>query len=236
MRVICTVQARMSSRRLPGKILKNLGERPTLEHLIESLAHAAGLDGIVIATSTDPSDDPTAAFALERQIACFRGSLPNVALRILGAGEEFGADAVVRISADSPFLDPTLVDQALRIFRNESCDVVTNVRPRTFPRGQSVEVIALTALRRATEQMATPEEREHVTPYLYAHPAQFAIRSFVTPDGRPEVQLSIDDAEDHRRCAAILDSLPGPPWQVGWRACVAAYDAYLAVPRNATAK
>ncbi len=228
MRVICTIQARLSSRRLPGKILLNLGNRPVLEHLIESTTHAAGLNGVLIATSIDETDDATADFAAARAIPCHRGSLTDVARRLLDAGSSQNADAIVRISGDSPLLDPVLIEQAVAMFRDVKADVVTNVWPRTFPKGQSVEVIALPALRAAVARMTTAEEREHVTPYFYEHPEAFSIASFTTDDGRPDVRLSIDDPEDYTRCVEILGVLAGPPWQVGWRGCVAAYDRCVA--------
>ncbi len=208
--------------------------RPSLDYLLEGLAHSKALDGLIIATSTHPSDDPTAAFAWRRGISCYRGSLEDVALRLLRAGDEQGADGVVRINGDSPLLDPALIDQAVGLFREAPIDIVTNVRPRTFPKGQSVEVIALDALRGAVVSMTSAEEREHVTAYLYAHAAEFSMRSFVADTPRPEVQLSIDDARDFARCAAILEVLGGAPWQVGWRACVRAYDELAAALTPAT--
>jgi spore coat polysaccharide biosynthesis protein SpsF len=121
-------------------------------------------------------------------------------------------------------MDPALVDQAVSLFREHRVDIVTNVRPRSFPRGQSVEVIGIDALRDAVGAMSSSHEREHVTPYLYANPEKYSIRSFGTEEGRPEVQLCIDEAEDFERCGRILEALPKPPWKSGWRACVAAYD------------
>jgi spore coat polysaccharide biosynthesis protein SpsF len=235
MRIVAAVQARYSSQRLPGKILMRLRDRPSLDYLLDGLSHAAMLDGVVLATSTDPSDDPTAHYAGQRGIACHRGSLEHVALRMLGAAQEQRADAIVRISGDSPLLDPALVDRAIELFRSSQADMVTNVMPRTFPKGQSVEVIAVDALRSAIADMTTPAEREHVTPYFYAHPERFAIVSFVTDVARPEVQLSIDDADDFARCAAILELLPGAPWQVGWQACLAAHDQVVAAGRSGLA-
>jgi spore coat polysaccharide biosynthesis protein SpsF len=229
MRAICVIQARLSSQRLHGKILMPLRGRPSLEYLTDGIRHAQRLDGVVIATSTHVSDDATAEFAEERGINCHRGSLEHVAQRMLNAGEEYEAQAIVRISGDSPLLDPALVDQAIELYREAMCDVVTNVRPRSFPKGQSVEVISLAALRMAVGQMTAAADREHVTPFIYAHADQFSIRSFVADAPRPEVQLSIDTAADFDRCAAILGLLPGSPWQVGWRACVAAYDQVVAV-------
>jgi len=231
MRVIAFVQARLSSRRLPGKILKDLRGRPALDYLLEALEHASGLDQFVLATSSDPSDEPTVRFADRRGVPCFRGPLDDVASRLLLAAREYRADAIVRISGDSPLMDPQVIDRAVGLFREGSADIVTNVRPRTFPKGQSVEIVATTALASAVGRMRGPEEREHVTPFIYAHPEEYRMRSFITDDARPEVQLCIDDPEDFVRCAAILAALSGPPWQLGWRACVAAYDDYCARSR-----
>jgi len=235
MRIVGVVQARFSSRRLPGKILMQLCGRPSLDYVLDSLAHAERLDGIMLATSTDPSDDATALFASQRSIPCYRGSLDNVALRMLRAGDEQQALAIVRINGDSPLIDPSLIDRGVGLFLEQSVDLVSNVSPRTFPKGQSVEVIALSALRAAIASMTSSAEREHVTPYIYAHPERFSIRSFGTDAPRPDVQLSIDDAEDFARCAAVLRALAGPPWQAGWRACVAAYDRCVAASASGPA-
>jgi len=225
LRIVGVIQARASSRRLPGKILKLLCGKPMLEHLLEGLAHATQLDGLVLATSVDTSDDLTEQFARQRNIACYRGPLDDVALRMLRAGESQHAQAIVRINGDSPLLDPALVDQGAALFRLGAVDIVTNVRPRSFPKGQSVEVISLAALRRAVGSMTAAEEREHVTPFVYAHPESFSVRSFVADEPRPEIQLSVDDPVDFDRCASVVDALPVAPWQAGWKACVAAYDS-----------
>lgn len=224
--VIGVIQARLCSERLPGKVLMSLQDRSVLDFVVDSLKNAKCLDGIVIATSTKASDDAIATFAEARGVLCFRGPLEDVARRLLMAAEEQEATAIVRISGDSPLIDPVLVDRAVRLYGGRSVDVVTNVHPRTFPKGQSVEVIEISALRRAVDQMATAHHREHVTSYIYENEDVFVICSFMSEDPRPDVQLSIDTAEDLARCRAILAALPSPPWQAGWRACVAAYDAY----------
>ena len=135
-----------------------------LEHLIDSLRHATGLDDIVLATSREASDDPVAVFAARAGVSCYRGSLADVAARVLEAARQAEARAVVRLSGDSPLLDPALVDRAISIFRAEGGDVVSNVVTRTFPRGQSVELVTCDALAAAVEAMTTEAEREHVTP------------------------------------------------------------------------
>lgn len=223
-RIVAVVQARLSSRRLPGKILKTMHGRPCLDYLLDALAQVPGLTGLVLATSTDPSDDPTADYARSRGVHCHRGSLDHVAERLLQAAEEQGAGAFVRVNGDSPLLDPALVSEGIALFHRHSPDVVTNVFPRSFPKGQSVEVLSVQAMGRAVRLMSQPAEREHVTPFIYAHPQEFTIRSFVSDMPRPEVQLSVDSPEDFERCSAIVGMLDIPPWRAGWRACVEAHD------------
>lgn len=233
-RVVAVVQARLSSRRLPGKILKLLAGRPSLDYLLDSLRQCACLADIVLATSDDQSDDATAAYAAARGLRCHRGSLDDVALRLLEAAHSTGADAFVRVNGDSPLLDPKLVDEAVHLFAAGGADIVSNVHPRSFPKGQSVEVISAQAMRRAVDAMSTAHDREHVTPYFYARDHEFVIRSFSAGTPRPEVQLSIDSPEDFARCEAILASLGAPPWEAGWLACVRAYDRLpTAIERSA---
>lgn len=204
-----------------------LGDRPVIEHLCDALIQCEALDGFALATSIESSDDAVAAFAEERGIPCLRGSLTNVAERILAAAHSLHGDVLVRVSGDSPLLDPKLVDQGVELFLREQTDIVTNVRPRSFPKGESVEVIRTAILADAVAAMATVEEREHVTPYFYSHPDRFLIRSFAAVHPRPEVNLSIDTAEDFGRCREILKRLGQPAWQVGWEACVAEYDVVM---------
>jgi spore coat polysaccharide biosynthesis protein SpsF len=202
--------------------------KPMIAYLLEGLEQCRTLDGIVLATSSEASDDPIAEFAEATGVVCDRGPLADVAARILGAARHQQADAVVRVSGDSPLLDPALVDHAVDLFRRERPDVVTNVRPRSYPKGQSVEVISCAALSRALGGMSTPDEHEHVTIHFYAHPERYTIRSFTAAHPRPELQLSVDDADDFERCEAVLAALGRPPWEAGWEACVTAYDGVTA--------
>lgn len=201
-----------------------LGKRPVLDHLIEGLSHAEGVDAVILATSTENDDDLTAAFASARGLACYRGPQDDVARRLLNAAEELGADAVVRVNGDSPFLDPALIAYGVDLFRQTLPDIVTNVFPRSFPKGQSVEVVSMDALRNTVRDMETSDEKEHVTKHIYAHPDRYDIRNFTCPDPCPDIQLSIDEAADLSRSQEILRILGGTaPWQVGWSGCVAAY-------------
>ena len=200
----------MSSRRLPGKALRAIRGRALLGHVVDRVRRCRSIDGLWIATSTDPGDDAVAEFARAEAVELYRGALDDVAGRLLGAAEAARADALVRINADSPLIDPAIVDQAVELYRCQRPELVSNVVRRTFPKGQSVEVVAVPALKRAIEAMTTPDEREHVTPWFYANPARVSIVSFESADPRPQMQLSVDTLEDLQRVEAILARLGEP--------------------------
>jgi spore coat polysaccharide biosynthesis protein SpsF (cytidylyltransferase family) len=204
MQVGAIVQARFSSKRLPGKVLRPLCGKPLLAHLIDRLRRSGALDVIAVATSTEQSDDAVAAFCTDAGVACHRGPLDDVLARIQDAARHLTLDGIVRISGDSPLLDPALVRQAVKLFRRGGWDVVTNVQVRSFPKGQSVEIIAANALDQAAKKARKPAEREHVTPFLYAHPELFRIRNLVARVPRPMLQLSVDTADDFEFIETIL--------------------------------
>lgn len=212
--MIAFVQARMSSRRLPGKVLRPLLGKPIIEYLLESLTHCETRVRTVVLTSTDPSDDPIASFCQSESVECFRGSLEDVAARFLAAANAFNAESFVRISGDSPLLDFRIVDRAVRLFEEQPCDLATNVLVRTFPKGQSVEVIARSALARAYESMQ-PSNREHVTTYFYRHADRFTIRDFRHPRDCGTIQMAVDTEEDLTCVETCMRRIRGKPWDAG---------------------
>ena len=209
MQVATVVQARMSSQRLPGKVLAPLSGKPVLAWLLDRLA---GFD-VVVATSDDASDDPVAAFCAERGVECSRGPLADVAGRFAGVVENYGLEAFARVSGDSPLLDPALLSRAFELFRETEPDLASNVFPRSYPPGQSVEVV-----RAATFLAARPEfderDREHVTTFFYAHPERFRIESFAAAVPYDGPSHAIDTADDLARIEAWARALPRP--DAGW--------------------
>ena len=214
----------MSSRRLPGKALRAIRGRALLGHVVDRVRRCRTIDSLLIATSTDPDDDAIAEFARTEAVALYRGALDDVAGRLLSAAVAAQADALVRINADSPLIDPAIVDQAVELYRHQRPELVGNVVRRTFPKGQSVEVVAVPALKRAVEAMTTPDEREHVTAWFYANRTRVRIVGFESPDPRPQMQLSIDTLEDLQRVEAILARLGEPAAGHGLNAVIAAAD------------
>jgi spore coat polysaccharide biosynthesis protein SpsF len=195
-RLVAVITARCSSRRLPGKVLRSVQARPMLAHTLERLRSVKRIDEVVIATSVDRSDDAVAEFAAESGAVCWRGSLEDVLGRIHEAADAHDADAVIRISGDSPLIDPVIVSTAIALFTEGQAELVTNVFPRTFPKGQSVEILSRTALKRLAAEATEGTDREHVTLYAYAHPERFIITNFSAACPRPELQLSVDTEAD----------------------------------------
>jgi spore coat polysaccharide biosynthesis protein SpsF len=207
------VQARMSSVRYPGKVLYRVNGKPMLEYLLESLYKCESINRVVVATSNKNSDDPVEELCRHMGVDYYRGPLDNVAQRFLEAIKVYKFDAFVRLSGDSPLLDYRLVDKAVRIFQSGHFDLVTNTLKRTFPRGQSVEVLDSTVFKKTYSKMLAPDEREHVTRYFYMHNEEFAIYNFESEKAYGNLELSVNTPEDMTRFKAIIHSMERPHWE-----------------------
>jgi spore coat polysaccharide biosynthesis protein SpsF len=188
--VVAIVQGRMNSSRLPGKILLDIAGKPMLAHVVERARLAKTVDQVLFATTTDPSDDPVAAFCEQRGYACYRGNLNDVLDRYYQALHWFSQDGnkqsfrlpipddalIIRLTADCPLIDPALIDLTVQAMVNQqtgrldydfACTRLPPPWQRTFPIGQDVEVCTVAALERAWKEADQPYQREHVMPYLY---------------------------------------------------------------------
>ena len=218
MRIGAVAHARMGSTRLPGKVLRPLGERPALAMLLDRLALAREVDLVGVATSDESADDPIVELCEARGTPVHRGPLHDLAARMLGAAEAFDLDAFIRVNGDSPLLDPALVDQAAQLMRERDCDLVTNVFPRSFPVGQSVEAIRIEAMRDAVAQMTDPAHKEHVTQWFYANPERVRIESFTSDQGDfSSMVLALDTPEDAAGVEAVVARMDRPVEDYGWR-------------------
>ncbi len=171
--VCAFLQARVSSSRLPGKVLKPLLGEPMLLRQIERLRHSAGIDKLVVVTSTDASDDDLAAVCITHGVPVFRGSLDDVLGRFLAALEEHPATHIVRLTGDCPLTDWRVVDQVIAAHLSEGSDYTTNCIEPTFPDGLDVEVVKADVLRGIGDKARLGSEREHVTYYINSHPDEF---------------------------------------------------------------
>lgn len=213
MKVASIIQARMGSQRFPGKVLKEIKGKPLLLYLVESMQRCSSVDEIVIATSDDRSDSPIVDFCVEKKISYFTGSLKNVAKRFQDLLAIFHVDAFVRISGDSPLIDHRLVTQAVDIFCKSSCDIVTNVQKRTFPKGQSVEVIRRNLYCTHYPFFVGEYDQEHVTPYFYRNKEKFNIFNLESGNDWGLVQLSIDTPEDFLVIENMIEIMDKPHWK-----------------------
>jgi spore coat polysaccharide biosynthesis protein SpsF len=206
------IQARMSSQRLPGKILASIGEKPLLLYLFERLQIVSNSNGVLLITSVESSDDAVVEFAERYSIPVFRGSLNNVAERFRDAALLYRLDAFVRISGDSPLLDQSLVTQAIERFRNEDADIVTNVMPRTFPKGQSVEVLRARVFNDAYTKFDQASDFEHVTTYFYRNVERFKIVNFRAGQDYSDLQFSVDTQADLVNITKLVSMMARPHW------------------------
>lgn len=209
-RIACIVQARMSSSRLPGKILMDIGGKPLLAHTLEALQACTTIGRLVVATSTEESDDPVAAFCEQNGVDCFRGPLEDVYGRFVGVIKRYSLDVFVRICGDSPLPDPELVDRCVKHLVHHEFDFVTNVLTRSFPAGRSVEVFRTKPFVRAGDGIVSAADREHVTSYFYARKDDYAHLNITADEDCSDVKLCVDTPEDMETMQAVICRLDEP--------------------------
>jgi spore coat polysaccharide biosynthesis protein SpsF len=206
----------MGSRRLPGKVLMDLGGETVLARVVQRLRRAAGLNEIVVATSTSREDDAIVSECARLQVACFRGSECDVLDRYYQCAETLAAEALVRITADNPLIDPEIVDAVVHAFLASSCHYASNALEPSYPLGLDVEVLTMAALARAWREARNRYEREHVTPYIYEHPERFRLVSIKADSDYSQYRWTLDTAEDLQFLRAIFASR-GDQENFGWR-------------------
>lgn len=171
MNVVCIIQARMGSTRLPGKVMLDLCGETVLGHVIERVKKVENIDEIVVATTTKEDDSIIVEEALKYGVKVFRGSEEDVLSRYYYAAKENEADVVVRITSDCPLIDPEIVDEMLNkfksLYKKNEVDYLSNTLDRTFPRGLDTEVFSFKQLEVAYSKAKEKYQREHVTPFIY---------------------------------------------------------------------
>lgn len=198
-RTVAIIQARMSSTRLPGKVLMDLAGTPVIDHVVQRSRAAKHIDEVAVATSVDASDDALAEHLEAAGVTVVRGSLDDVLSRYQGAASALDAETIVRITGDCPLIDPAVIDAVVSGFRREpEVDYCSNTLRRTYPLGMDTEVFSRAALERACREAHSTIEREHVTPYLYQHPDLFSLRNVEAAAwaNRPGLRMTLDDPRD----------------------------------------
>lgn len=194
------IQARMSSRRFPGKVLAPLAGQPIIKRVVEQVQLVFPPDRIVVLTSAESSDDPLACYVRSLDVAVYRGELDNVAARFQGCLAAYPCSWFVRLCADSPLLSSFVLQAVTQHQERGDLDLVTNVYPRTFPKGQSVEMVNAETFAAVETQRLSDDEREHVTLMFYRQPQRFRILNVPSHDPRQaDRSFVVDTVDDLRR-------------------------------------
>jgi spore coat polysaccharide biosynthesis protein SpsF len=196
---VAIIQARMTSTRLPGKVLADLEGRPMLARQLERMRRATSIDEIVIATTVNADDDPVVNLARTENVRWFRGSEHDVLTRYVEAAREAAADLVIRITADCPLIDPEVIDLVVGTLANglTEMDYASNVLRRTYPRGLDVEAMTSDTLERVGRLARSPDDREHVTRYiLVERPDLFLVGSVEDSQPHNDLRWTVDHGHD----------------------------------------
>jgi len=205
--ILCVLQARMSSSRLPGKVLKPILGRPMLSLQVERIKKSKRIDKLIVATSIDKSDDAIEEFCGDEGLSCFRGSLDDVLDRYYQASIIESPDHVVRLTGDCPVLDPEILDEMIEYYLDSQFDYVCNTQKPTFPDGLDAWIFSFDVLERSWKNAKLPSEREHVTAYIKNHPSDFKIGSFESDVDYSSHRWTVDEIEDYELVSKIYEYL-----------------------------
>ncbi len=200
----------MGSSRLPGKILQPLAGKAVLQHVIERVSASNVFDEIIVATTNRPIDDVVAERVPTFGATVVRGDEDDVLSRFGLAAEHSKADAIMRITADCPLIDPDVLASMVSRFRNGDVDVVSNCVRRTFPRGLDAELFSRTALDTMLREATAAPHREHVTPFIYENPKRFRIASHEGAEDHSDYRLTLDTPEDFELLDRVFSAFTDP--------------------------
>ena len=205
--ILASVQARMGSTRLPGKVLKPIVGKPMLWHIVNRVKRAELIDKIVIVTSTKKRDSSILKFAEQYGVASYAGSEEDLVDRHFQTAKKFKANAIVRITADCPLIDPQVIDRVIRHFLDGDFDYVSNVVKRTYPTGLDTEIISYSALEKAWKETKTPLQRWRFTIYLRNHPEMFKLGNVTHEEDISHMRWVVDTEKDLRFVREIYKAL-----------------------------
>ena len=208
--MIIFIQARYSSRRLYGKVLKKILNKPLIGWMIDRIKKSNLKLPVAVLTSDNKSDDLIENYCKSLGIKYFRGDLNNVASRFIAACDFFNEDKFIRLCGDSPLIDPEIIKEAIEIsIKNPQFDLITNIHKRTFPKGQSVEIVNIKSLKRLYQENLSRDEQEHVTLGFYNREDDFKIINFESKKKEfKDIQLSIDTQDDFDSINFIFNHFP----------------------------
>lgn len=209
MKTVIIVQARMTSTRLPGKVMKQVLGKSLLQYQIERLQRVKLADEIAIATTTNQTDESIVELCNRVAVACFRGSEEDVLGRYYQAATAHKADTVVRVTSDCPLIDPKVIDEVIDCYlKNQSnYDYVSNSLERTYPRGMDTEVFSFSALQQAFLEATAQLDREHVTPFIYRQTTRYRLGHVVYSEDCSHHRWTVDTPEDFELIQKIIEAI-----------------------------
>ena len=193
---LAVLQARMSSSRLPGKVMMEVNGKPMIYWQIQRILGSICVNSLVVATSIDPSDDPLVSFLEENLISVYRGSLDNVLSRFIEVSEMYPHDALIRLTGDCPLVMPKLIDQMVGAFYEQDVDYLSNTLEPTFPDGLDIEIMKQGVLQSLTAFNLESKELEHVTYGIYTRPETFNLSNFPNESNHSHERWTVDYQED----------------------------------------
>ena len=205
--ILGILQARVSSTRLPGKVLLPILGKPMLRHQAERILKCKLLDKFILATSNDGQDDAILDICRDLQIPCYRGSLTDVLDRFYQAARGYAPDHVVRLTGDCPLIDPTIVDQLIATYLSEPTDYMSNCVEPTFPDGLDVEAFRFHCLEEAWREARQPSQREHVTLFINRQPERYRVRHFKGKIDLSHLRWTVDESSDFEFAKRVYEEL-----------------------------
>ncbi|KKG07363.1 cytidylyltransferase domain-containing protein [Methanosarcina sp. 2.H.A.1B.4] len=196
MHTVAVIQARMGSTRLPGKVMLEISGKPILWHVANRVSKSQLIDGFVVATTTNHEDNDIEKFCKENGISVFRGSEDDVLDRYYLCAKKFNIENIIRITADCPLHDPSVIDLVIEKYRRGNYDYISNIDPPTYPDGIDVEIFSFEALEKAWSNASLVSEREHVTPYIRKHKDLFKVGNVENVKDLSAHRWTLDQVED----------------------------------------
>ena len=202
--MLAIIQARTNSKRFPKKVLHLIKGKPLIKHVVERVKKSKSVTNVIVATSVNKSDDTLVYFLKKKKIKYFRGSLANVASRFLQIAKKKKKKYFIRISGDSPLIQPKIINRAIKLHKkNTKYDLITNIFPRSFPHGQSVEIVKTSILENNIKRM-NKFELEHVTQFFYRNYLEFLIKNFISAGKNETIKLAVDTRRDLKNILKII--------------------------------
>jgi spore coat polysaccharide biosynthesis protein SpsF len=205
--ILAILQARVSSTRLPGKVLKTIVGKPMVLHQLERLRRVRSFDKLVVATSTEESDLPLVELCRREKIECYAGSLDDVLDRFYQTAQKLNPDTIVRLTGDCPLTDPELIDEVIQFHMDGGYDHSSNSVEPTFPNGLDVSVFKYTCLEQAWNEATLPSDREHVDTFIWKQPGRFKIGHYKETEDRSHFRWTVDEPEDFELITRIYEAL-----------------------------